>query len=583
MRRTEDYLEERRLNNMKKKILKRIEQENQRIEQSSLRDKSQTISRQIRFTTRSEIINYHDEMVNKLDIIFETELSGLTNIKYKEKIEKLNLDRNLILEEMQKVKNENLSEENVGKRFKYCFLIDKKIGKTAILVIANFDHDFVSFEKKFLTPTERSFEDAIKSIILLNLMDSKLIIDLTNPEKNEVNQISSFRAKNVVHPDFIDQYINIEKIKIAKFQMNELSKIPKELFKNLRYIIKLYISDYFYYIAANDFSFLENLVSLNFSNGVQEIRPNAFNGLNNLVYLNLNYCSLSYLEEGCFDGLVNLKFLNLQSNILREISESVFEPLKKLIYLDLSLNRIRNEVNLNGLESLRHLHINSSKLFKLEFNSSNDLLSIEGLNFYTIFTTHRIDTESLKYLCLSQFPTELSSNQNAFKSLEYLKIDSLCTDNQFLDQFNFENLKVLIGKFEKIPKFGKNLRNLKYLKISDVKEFDKCCFEYLNSLDYLDISLIYKASLINNIEEDHFKGVNNLKFFWIKSNFAEPNDFLTKEPIFENVIKSNGELEFRKSDRSFWSFVPNYKSDPLENVNVSDELRKSLQNWFWKF
>ncbi|CAF0967190.1 unnamed protein product, partial [Brachionus calyciflorus] len=422
----------------------------------------------------------------------------------------------------------------------------------------------------------------IRSLILETLAHDKLFIDLANTEKNEIYEILAFNCINLAHLDFIDQYINIEKIKNVKFKMNEFSKIPKEVFRKLRYIKNLFIGNYNSYIDANDFIYLDNLVYLHLMRGIQELRPNAFNRLNNLVYLNLNYCSISYLEEGCFDGLVNLKFLNLQSNILRKIGKKVFVPLKKLIHLDLSNNRIRKEVNLNGLKSLRYLNINSSELFKLEFNSSNKLLSIEALNFDTILTSHRIDTEGLKYLCLSTFPTELSSNPNAFKSLEYLEIDNLCKDDQFLHQFYSENLKVLIGKFEKKSKFGKNLRNLKYLKISYIQEFDKCCFEYLNRLDYLDIRLNDKASLIENIEEDHFKGVNDLNYFRIESSFANSTSFSIKEPIFENLIKANENLDGSKSSTHFSSYVTDYKSDPLEYVNVSDELRPSLGYWFWQ-
>ncbi|CAF1132632.1 unnamed protein product, partial [Brachionus calyciflorus] len=331
-----------------------------------------------------------------------------------------------------------------------------------------------------------------------------------------------------------------------------LIKIPKEIFKKLLFIENLLISDYHCYLEANDFSYLENLVYFAFVRSVQEIRPNAFNGLNNLVYLNLNYCYLSYLEEGCFDGLINLKFLNLHKNFLGEIRDSVFAPLKKLIHLDLSDNRIRNELNLNGLESLRYLNI-SSNYYQYYFNLSvNVLISLEALKYDRNLTEHRIDTEKLKYLCLSTFPTELSSNPNAFKSLEYLNINNLCKDNQFLDQFNFENLKVLIAEFDKIPKFGKNLRNLKYLKIFKAEEFDIFCFEYLNR-------------------------VNNLKYFGIRlQGKAKSSSFSIKEPIFEKLIQANENLESSKSSDYFKSYVSDYKADPLEYV--SDELRESTDS-----
>ncbi|CAF1052851.1 unnamed protein product [Brachionus calyciflorus] len=119
----------------------------------------QKVSRQIQFTTRSAIINYHDEVVNKLDIIFETALSSLNSNEHQKEIEKLNHDRSIILDEIQKVKDENLREENIGKKFKYCFVIEKIFDKTATLIIANFDHNFVEYE-----PTFRFFKKSINNL-----------------------------------------------------------------------------------------------------------------------------------------------------------------------------------------------------------------------------------------------------------------------------------------------------------------------------------------------------------------------------------------------------------------------------------
>ncbi|CAF0967203.1 unnamed protein product [Brachionus calyciflorus] len=273
-------------------------------------------------------------------------------------------------------------------------------------------------------------KNKIKSSILYSLAYkiNKLIIDLASPEKNELNDLKKDEAGTNTVIDFIDQYINIEEIKNASFRMNGLIQIPRELFRK-----------------RSCSSSIHKRRHLQFIRDVQELRPNAFKGLNNPVYLNLNYCYLSYLDEGCFDGLINLKFLNLQSNLLSEIRDCVFTPLKKLIHLDLSQNDIKKEVNLNGLESLRYLHINSPKLFKLEFNSSNELLR-----------------------------------------------------------------------------------------------------------------------------------VNDLNYFRIESSFANSTGFSTKEPIFEKLMKANENLDGSKSSTHFLSYVSDCKSDLLEYVNFSEELRASL-------
>ncbi|CAF0977747.1 unnamed protein product [Brachionus calyciflorus] len=136
------------INYRKKKILEKIEYEIERNQRIPSRINRQIVSRPIQFTTRSKIINYHNEVVNELDIKFETALSSLSSIEHKEKIEQLNLNRKLMLEELQKVQDENLREENIGKKFKYCFVIEKIDDNIVNLIIANFDHDFISFEPK---------------------------------------------------------------------------------------------------------------------------------------------------------------------------------------------------------------------------------------------------------------------------------------------------------------------------------------------------------------------------------------------------------------------------------------------------
>ena len=203
---------------------------------------------------------------------------------------------------------------------------------------------------------------------------------MTNPTENEVKSIiidysgqsSMFQQDNL---DQIDKYINIEKIECVHFdRMISVLKIPKEIFKNLPYIKSLFISDYYSFVDANNFDYLQNLVYLRFLRGLQELRPRAFYGLNNLVYLNLNHGCISYLEEGCFDGLINLKFLNLETNLLREIRKSFFLPLRNLIYLNFSGTPFNNEVNLEGLVNLQYLKFDSFFSFDIKFRS-NDVLN----------------------------------------------------------------------------------------------------------------------------------------------------------------------------------------------------------------
>ncbi|CAF1081116.1 unnamed protein product [Brachionus calyciflorus] len=562
------------LNKIKEHIQNNICSENKQNKQVPL---------EIKLLTRKDIVEYHDDLVRKIDIIFETELSSLNTTEYKEEIEDLNKERMLILDEIQKCRDENLSDENIGKRLKFCFIYEKiNDYYIANLFIANYDHDFVTFEPKFREKYLDDFEEVNKSCLLNCLAEENLIIDFTNSTKYELNGLrikrGTFENFSQVNFDFMNEYINKDMIQGVSFEMYGFYLIPKKVFKSLRTIKRLFINDYYGLIDSNDFDILENLVSARFLRGLQEIRPNSFNGLINLTYLNLSSCCLSYLDDGCFDGLVNLKYLNLQSNDIRQIGDNVFAPLKQLICLNLRENMIKNKVNLKGLENLRYLNINSSFLFHLKNVSS----TLEALTFDQLTKSEDINTQALKYLNISKLPEDVYDNPEAFKDLQYLEANRFCSDHQFLNQFNLQNLKVLICKFENIPKFGQNLCNLKYLEIEDVREFDTNCFEYLKQLEYLAITIYGKASLVEKIEDDHFKGINDLKYFCLKIKFEAFRDLSEKENIFESLFKSSVNLSYYKNSSFYQISVSDFDGNPLNYLEISEEISETLDDLFWQ-
>ncbi|RNA36375.1 chondroadherin [Brachionus plicatilis] len=556
----------------------------------------------IPFTNEHQIIEFHDDLVNKTDLIYEEELSVLNEKENKETIESLQCERTIIMTELGKTKDQNLKNENIGKKFKYC-IIKKKNGKkkyykhTSNLFITNSYDDFLFLQNKniYQNMTEDSFEVEVKKYVISELAYQKIVVDLTNPQKNELGslylrQVTSEPIKNN-DLDLIDQYINIEKIEDVLFSMTSWAVIPKEIFKNLHQIKNLDIFDYFSFLDTDNFEYLKNLKVIHFLRGVQEIRCNAFNGLNNLVYLSLDYCDLTFLESGCFDGLINLKYLSLVRNRISEISEEIFSPLKNLIYLYMGDNPLEY-FNPKGLNNLQYLNIDSPEFFDSSILTKYDQkqqnhhsLKLSGMRSYSnlknveALKSHKmiINSKNLKVLDLYQFSRENCdpNDPNIFKDLEYFKLEklNLLGDDNFINRFNFRNLKVLVGSFEKIPKFEKSLSNLKYLVLDYVKEFDKNCFEHFINLEYLKISIDKNASLIEEIEPDHFMGIKQLKCFEVKINSGKLPDLSAKESIFENLFKPDEKL--RKT--SFENFYKIYQENsehinPFEYLNVDDIL-----------
>ncbi|CAF1111350.1 unnamed protein product, partial [Brachionus calyciflorus] len=187
------------LNRSKKDILTAIEKGNRTIERRS----SRIFYHNFKFDSQSKIIRYHDNLINIIKVIFEREIS--TNIQNKEKIEELNFERSQILDEIQKVRDENLKEENIGYNFKFCHIYEKLSNKTVNLIIANSDNEYVTCIQN--SSILRESEDKMKLSLLKKLAYNKLIIDLTKPEENLIDILEIEITDNEIDIDFIVQYI----------------------------------------------------------------------------------------------------------------------------------------------------------------------------------------------------------------------------------------------------------------------------------------------------------------------------------------------------------------------------------------
>ncbi|RNA10130.1 toll-like receptor 13, partial [Brachionus plicatilis] len=448
----------------------------------------------------------------------------------------------------------------------------------------------------------------VKEYVLSSLANQKIVVDLTNPQKNELKSLNLGQV--TLEPiknndlDLLDQYINLEKIEDAWLSMANWEVMPKEIFKNLHQIKHLFINDYFSFLDTDNFEYLKNIKVLSFLRGVQEIRSYAFQGLNNLTYLSLDYCEITYLESGCFKGLINLKYLSLVGNKISEISGEIFSPLKNLIYLYIGDNPLKY-FNPQGLNNLRYLNNDSSKFFDSSIltkyhkqqqkllqaaipideilyglRSFNNLKNLEALKSHKMI----INSINLKVLDLYHFSIENCdpNHPNTFKDLEYLKFNefNFLGDDNFINRFNFRNLKVLVGSFKKIPKFEKSLSNLKYLALHNVEEFDKNCFENLQNLEFLKISIEKNVSLIEEIGPDHFVGAKQLKYFEVGIRFGKLPDLSAKESIFESLFEPDEKLRKKTFEHFFQIYQENsININPLEYLNISDILAcKSILN-----
>lgn len=137
------------LNNQKKRILNCIEDEEKRkeeyFEDKAKNQKKAKIS--IPFASQDEIIKFHEDLVNKTDLIYESELSAPSKMENKDLIEKLHSERAIILAELEKIKNENLRSENIGINFKFCCVIKELGYEIANLFITKSYDDYLLLNK----------------------------------------------------------------------------------------------------------------------------------------------------------------------------------------------------------------------------------------------------------------------------------------------------------------------------------------------------------------------------------------------------------------------------------------------------
>ncbi|RNA15834.1 ATP-binding cassette sub-family A member 3, partial [Brachionus plicatilis] len=504
------------------------------------------------FEFQAQIIEYHEKLINQVDIFFE---EILHSSNYKPNL------RQTILQKIKEISEYNLRIKN--SKYKYCYFFGK-IDKLFLKLLSRNEigSELSEFRVGLLLIINEMIPDKIygKLIELLNnceeydVMDYKKfdsletitkvgvihqlmienfnhpIIDLTNNSHLELKRVEMTFINNDLNEknlEFLPKYLNIEKIDEILCHSDTtlcLENIPSEFFNKIKFITKISFSCCIINkLISHNFVCIENLIFLQlFHCSIKTIEPNAFYGLKKLQSLLITESYLKYLDPKVFYGLENLNNLNLDANLLEKIEGNNFVHLKNLKHLTLTTNCIQelDKDCFNGLDNL--------KILRLSYNKRYIVLNTEifkpipniGVLYLNSMYMEIFDQNIFKYLTNLKF-LDLSDNTigdasilNHLINLEALNIHTY-QDLTNIEKLRLKNLRVLVINQCENFKLGLEFENLQILKIDHFSGFEENFFENLKSLEFLEISP-QDYSIIENVNSNDFKLANKLKYLHIE-------------------------------------------------------------------
>lgn len=176
-----------------------------------------------------------------------------------------------------------------------------------------------------------------------NQIQEKILLTLTNQEKDTLEALMINFTKNTVFPRQIGNFPSLENLRI---QNTDLKKLDFNGRSNITFL----------FLGHNELS---------------QIDQNAFNGLLNLKLLYLNNNKLSKIHNKTFKRLTNLQVIWLNDNHLKEISSEMFSGNVNLQRIKLQFNEIKfienNAFNLQGPnKKLKNLNLRGNICIDIE-------------------------------------------------------------------------------------------------------------------------------------------------------------------------------------------------------------------------
>ncbi|XP_074035641.1 uncharacterized protein [Leptinotarsa decemlineata] len=197
-----------------------------------------------------------------------------------------------------------------------------------------------TFTLDFIDLRNNSLKDINNTFIALDLL-STLYLDKNNLEVVDIVAVPSteihLRNNNISRIKSL-----AEKTKVIDLGENNIS-----LFENFgsafinSSILKLYLSYNQIQLSEKSFSSIPNLTHLHLDNNkLSKIPNNVFKDLKSLILLDISHNNILQLQYGTFELIPNIEVLNISHNKFTEVPIQVFSPLPKLKELDFRQNQV---------------------------------------------------------------------------------------------------------------------------------------------------------------------------------------------------------------------------------------------------
>ena len=248
---------------------------------------------------------------------------------------------------------------------------------------------------------------------------------------NKFKNLQIVSLDNVWMKDFASPITNCKELSSVEINMNEISSIPGEIFRNCA-----------------------KLNSLNaFNNSITDIHINAFNGTN-ITNLALTNNMIRSLDPKIFASILSLKSLEISNNQHDEVKEELFLHLQSLMSLSLAGNQIKSitvEIFQN-LPNLRKLVLSQNEIETIDFRMRKD-------NFLTQLQTLELRDNKISSLQDNEFSMLKSLSNLNLQGNQIKSLDRNCIQPITL----LRSLDLSFNRIEQIEKeLFKDVKNLDF-------------------------------------------------------------------------------------------------------------------------